>query len=109
MSEQKKENAKKMIEYVQKAWSVTPSLVLMTEDYVYALWPIDDERETWKEASFTFVDGELEVKEMPARRALMLLIEEIALALPSYKQLLIATDKDKLEEIIKKLKEYAGS
>ena len=105
MNAQKKENARKMLEYVQAAWNVTPSLILMTEDYAYALWPSDEEREQWKEASYTFADGELEVRELPAKKALMLLIEEIAIALPSYKSVLIATDKEKLEEIIKKLEE----
>ncbi|MHA1594891.1 MAG: hypothetical protein ACTSXJ_07150 [Candidatus Baldrarchaeia archaeon] len=105
MSEKKKENAKKMIEFVREAWNVTPSLILMTDDYVYALWPVDEQRETWKEASFTFSDGELEARELPAKRALMLLIEEIAIALPSFQNITIASDKEKLEEIIKKLEE----
>lgn len=104
----KKENAQKMLEFVEEAWKSSPSVVLMTDDYVYALWPSDEERKTWREASFVFEDGSLEVSEHPAHIALQLFIKEVSIALPNYKNVVIAAeDREKLNKILKRIEEIA--
>ena len=103
----KKENAQKMLEFIEDAWKSSPSIVLMTDDYVYALWPLDEERKTWKEVSFVFEDGSLEISEHPAHIALQLFIKEVSLALPNYKNVVIATeDREKLNKILKRIEEF---
>jgi len=103
---EKKENAQKMLEFIEEAWKSSPSIVLMTDDYVYALWPLDEERKTWKEVSFVFDDGSLEVSERPAHKALQLFIKEVSLALPNYKNVVIAAeDREKLNKILKRIEE----
>jgi len=102
----KKENAQKMLEFIEDAWKSSPSIVLMTDDYVYALWPLDEERKTWKEVSFVFEDGSLEISEHPAHVALQLFIKEVSLALPNYKNVVIAAeDREKLNKILKRIEE----
>ncbi|MEX2702240.1 MAG: hypothetical protein Q6368_004150 [Candidatus Baldrarchaeota archaeon] len=102
----KKENAQKMLEFIEDAWKSSPSIVLMTDDYVYALWPLDEERKTWKEVSFVFEDGSLEISEHPAHIALQLFIKEVSLALPNYKNVVIAAeDREKLNKILKRIEE----
>jgi len=103
----KKENAQKMLEFIEEAWKSSPSIVLMTDDYVYALWPLDEERKTWKEVSFVFEDGSLEISEHPAHIALQLFIKEVSLALPNYKNVVIAAeDREKLNRILKRIEEF---
>ncbi len=103
----KKENVQKMLEFIEDAWKSSPSIVLMTDDYVYALWPLDEERKTWKEASFVFEDGALEISEHPAHIALQLFIKEVSLALPNYKNVVIAAeDREKLNKILKRIEEF---
>ena len=103
----KKENAQKMLEFIEDAWKSSPSIVLMTDDYVYALWPLDEERKTWKEVSFVFEDGSLEISEHPAHIALQLFIKEVSLALPNYKNVVIAAeDREKLNRILKRIEEF---
>ncbi len=103
----KKENAQKMLEFIEEAWKSAPSIVLMTDDYVYALWPLDEERKTWKEVSFVFEDGSLEISEHPAHIALQLFIKEVSLALPNYKNVVIAAeDREKLNRILKRIEEF---
>jgi len=103
----KKENAQKMLEFIEDAWKSSPSIVLMTDDYVYALWPLDEERKTWKEVSFVFEDGSLEISEHPAHIALQLFIKEVSLALPNYKNVVIAAeDREKLNKILKRIEEF---
>jgi len=103
----KRENAQKMLEFVEEAWKSSPSIVLMTDDYVYALWPLDEERKTWKEVSFVFEDGSLEISEHPAHIALQLFIKEVSLALPNYKNVVIAAeDREKLNKILKRIEEF---
>lgn len=104
---EKKENAQKMLEFIEEAWKSSPSIVLMTDDYVYALWPLDEERKTWKEVSFVFEDGSLEISEHPAHIALQLFIKEVSLALPNYKNVVIAAeDREKLNGILKRIEEF---
>ncbi|MHA1582014.1 MAG: hypothetical protein ACTSYM_05940 [Candidatus Baldrarchaeia archaeon] len=103
----RKENAQKMLEFIEEAWKSSPSIVLMTDDYVYALWPLDEERKTWKEVSFVFEDGSLEISEHPAHIALQLFIKEVSLALPNYKNVVIAAeDRKKLNKILKRIEEF---
>ena len=103
----KKENAQKMLEFIEDAWKSSPSIVLMTDDYVYALWPLDEERKTWKEVSFVFEDGSLEISEHPAHIALQLFIKEVSLALPNYRNIVIAAeDREKLNRILKRIEEF---
>ncbi|MCD6164617.1 MAG: hypothetical protein J7J30_04205 [Candidatus Odinarchaeota archaeon] len=103
----KRENAQKMLEFIEEAWKSSPSIVLMTDDYVYALWPLDEERKTWKEVSFVFEDGSLEISEYPAHIALQLFIKEVSLALPNYKNVVIAAeDREKLNKILKRIEEF---
>ena len=102
----KRENALKMLEFVEEAWKSSPSIVLMTDDYAYALWPVDEEKKTWKEASLVFEDGSLDVSEHPAHIALQLFIKEVSIALPSYENVVIAAeDKERLNKIIERIKE----
>lgn len=61
-----------------------PSIVISTKDYIYCLIANDTELSSWKEASITFPDGSVEQKDIPAGKALMLLIEELVRGLPNY-------------------------
>ena len=61
-----------------------PAIVITTKDYIYCLIANDAELSSWKEASITFPDGSVEQKDIPAGKALMLLIEELIRGLPNY-------------------------
>ena len=74
-----------MIEILQGAMKPgVPSIVINTKDYIYCLIANDAELDSWKEASITFPDGTVEQKDIPAGKALMLLIEELLRGLPNY-------------------------
>ena len=77
----------KMIEILQSTTKPgVPAIVVNTKDYIYCLVANDAELNSWKEASFTFPDGGFEEKDIPAGKALMLLIEELLRGLPNYVQ-----------------------
>ena len=59
------------------------SIVVYTKDYIYSLRSVGGDLETWKEAVFEF-PGTLTEKDMPASKALALLIEELTQGLPGY-------------------------
>jgi hypothetical protein len=82
-----------------------PSIVINTKDYIYCLMATDAELKTWKEASMTLPDFSFEEKEIPAGKALMLLIEEITRSLPNYDSTLpVAKNEGEIGIIIEKLK-----
>jgi len=82
-----------------------PSIVITTTDYIYCLMANDEELTSWKEASLTLPDYSLEEKDIPAGKALMLLIEELTRSLPNYDSTLpIAKNEGEIGEIIEKLK-----
>ena len=96
----------KMIEILENATKPgLPSIVINTPDYIYCLIANDEEMTTWKEASLTLPDYSLEEKDIPAGKALMLLIEELTRSLPTYDSALpIAKNEGEIGEIIEKLK-----
>ena len=59
------------------------AIVIYTNDYIYSLRAIGGDLETWKEAVFEFPDS-LSEKDLPASKALALLIEELTQGLPGY-------------------------
>ncbi|MEM1722358.1 MAG: hypothetical protein QXK43_01155 [Candidatus Jordarchaeales archaeon] len=103
----KEENIKKMIEMLDKAWEVTPSIIIYTEDYVYTLFPIDDKKERWQEVSFTIPDGSIEIRELTTKDALIYLMEEITKGLPNYVKIPVVTELNELNEIKEKIKKMA--
>jgi hypothetical protein len=98
----KAENAKAFGALLAEAWENTPSFICGNNDYLYCLYPTDDSKEKWIEASITFPDGSLEKKEIDPVRAIALLIEELKV-LPTYGADSIAISKAKLDELASKL------
>ncbi len=82
-----------------------PSVVVHTKDYIYCLVANDPDLTTWKEASITFPDMTLEEKDIPAGKALMLLIEELLRGLPNYvENLPFAKNEGEIAALIEQLK-----
>ena len=82
-----------------------PSVVINTKDYIYCLIANDAELTSWKEASITFPDVSLEEKDIPAGKALMLLIEELTKGLPGYvDDLPIAKNEGEIGQAIERVK-----
>ncbi len=102
----KAQNAKEMAALMAKAWENTPSVIISTEDYLYALFPIDEKREKWTEASLTFPDLTLEKRELDTKLALEYLIEEITKGMPNYGQVPIVTSKGEFDQAVGRLKDY---
>ncbi len=98
----KAENAKTFGALLAQAWENTPSFICSNDDYIYCLFPSDDGKEKWLEASLTFPDGSLEKKEIDAVRAIALLVEELKV-LPTYGADSIVNSKDKLDRLASKL------
>ncbi|MHA1364513.1 MAG: hypothetical protein ACTSP1_18640 [Candidatus Freyarchaeota archaeon] len=100
----KSENIEKMLKIIENAWSNTPSIIISTSDYVYCLYPTDNSKETWVEASFTLQDASLEERTLSPKEALMYLLEEITHGLPGYVDLPIALELSDLEKVKEKVK-----
>lgn len=100
----KSENIEKMLKIIDNAWSNTPSIIISTSDYVYCLYPTDNSKETWVEASFTLQDASLEERTLSPKEALMYLLEEITHGLPGYVDLPIALELSDLEKVKEKVK-----
>ena len=98
----KAENAKTFGALLAKAWENTPSFICSNDDYIYCLFPTDDSKEKWFEASLTFPDGSLDQKEIDSVRAIALLVEELKV-LPTYGADTIVTSKDKLDRVASRL------
>ena len=100
----KEENANKTLEILEEAWKVK-SAILMTDDYLYMMYQIGEGK--WKEASFIFDDASLEVRDLDAEKALMLLIEEITTGLPGYDSYTTVLDNDTRETAKEKIQAAA--
>ena len=78
------------------------SVIIYTKDYIYCLVSQGD---AWKEAVFEF-PGSFSTKDIPADKALLLLIEELTKGLPGYfEQIPIVKDPgevNKIKEMIDK-------
>ncbi len=98
----KAENAKAIGALLAQAWENTPSFICSNDDYIYCLYPTNDSKEQWIEASITFPDGSLDKKEIPPNTAIALLIEELKV-LPTYGADTIVTSKAKLDAAAAKL------
>jgi hypothetical protein len=98
----KAENAKTFGALLAQAWENTPSFICSNDDYIYCLFPADDTKQKWVEASLTFPDGSLDKKEIDAPRATALLIEELKV-LPTYGADTIVNSKGKLDEAAARL------
>jgi len=96
------ENAKSFGMLLAKAWENTPSFICSNDDYIYCLFPSNDAKTTWVEASLTFPDGSLDQKEIDSVKAIALLVEELKL-LPTYGVNAIITTKAQLDETSKRL------
>jgi hypothetical protein len=98
----KAENAKTFGALLAQAWENTPSFICSNDDYIYCLFPADEKKEQWLEASLTFPDGSLEKKEIDAVKAIALLVEELKV-LPTYGADSMVTSKAKLDEVASRL------
>ena len=96
----------KMVEILTSATKPgIPAIVINTKDYIYCLIANDTELSSWKEASMTFPDGSLEEKDIPAGKALMLLIEELTKGLPGFvDNLPIAKNEGEIGQAIERVK-----
>ena len=95
-------NAKTFGALLAQAWEHTPSFICSNDDYIYCLFPVDDTKEKWVEASLTFPDGSLDQKEIGPTKAIALLVEELKL-LPTYGADAIVTSKGKLDQVASRL------
>ncbi len=93
----KAENAKAFGVLLAQAWENTPSFICSNDDYIYCLFPSDDSKTKWVEASLTFPDGSLDQKEIDSTKAIALLVEELKV-LPTYGVSTNVTTKAKLDE-----------
>ena len=98
----KAENAKTFGALLAQAWENQPSFICSNDDYIYCLYPSDDSKEKWLEASLTFPDGSLDQKEIDSTKALALLVEELKV-LPQYGAESIVTTKGKLDQVASRL------
>ena len=98
----KAENAKTFGALLAQSWENTPSFICSTDDYIYCLFPSDETKEKWLEASLTFPDGSIDQKEIDAVKAIALLVEELKV-LPTYGADSIVTSKDKLDQVASRL------
>jgi len=98
----KAENAKAFGVLLAEAWENTPSFICSNEDYIYCLYPADDTKAKWIEASLTFPDGSLDKKEIDPVKAIALLVEELKV-LPTYGADTIVTTKAQLDEVASRL------
>ncbi len=103
----KAENAKTFGALLAQAWENTPSFICSNDDYIYCLFPLDDTKEKWHEASLTFPDGSLDQKDIDPVRAIALLVEELKV-LPTYGADTIVTSKGKLDEVAGRLASLTG-
>ncbi len=101
----KAENAKTFGALLAQAWENTPSFICSNDDYIYCLFPADETKEKWFEASLTFPDGSLDQKEIDAVKAIALLVEELKV-LPTYGADSIVTSKDKLDRVASRLASF---
>jgi hypothetical protein len=101
----KKENATKALEILETAWK-TKSAILLTDDYVYMIFQTAPGK--WQEASLIFSDGSLEVHELDAEKALMLLIEEVTTGLPGYNSYTVVTDNETKTKAVERIKAVGG-
>jgi hypothetical protein len=99
---QKATNAKSFAALLGRAWECTPSFICSNDDYIYCLYPSDDKKQKWIEASITFPDGSLDKKEIDPVKAIALLIEELKV-LPDYGVDTVVTTKEKLDEAASRL------
>ena len=102
----KAENAKAFGMLLAQAWENTPSFICSNDDYIYCLFPSDDTRTKWVEASLTFPDGSLDKKEIDSSKAIALLVEELKV-LPTYGANTIVTTKAQLDEVSSRLASLA--
>ncbi|TFG27289.1 hypothetical protein EU527_18735 [Candidatus Thorarchaeota archaeon] len=98
----KAENAKAFGVLLAEAWEKTPSFICSNDDYIYCLFPTDDTKTKWIEASLTFPDGSLDKKEIDAVKAIALLVEELKV-IPTYGANSIVTTKAQLDEVAARL------
>lgn len=98
----KAENAKAFGVLLAEAWENTPSFICSNADYIYCLYPADDTKGKWVEASLTFPDGSLDKKEIDSVKAIALLVEELKV-LPTYGADTIVTTKAQLDEVAGRL------
>ncbi|UCE11271.1 MAG: hypothetical protein JSW61_04865 [Candidatus Thorarchaeota archaeon] len=98
----KAENAKAFGALLAQAWEHTPSFICGNDDYIYCLFPVDETKEKWIEASITFPDGSIDKKEIDPIKAIALLVEELKV-LPDYGADTIVTSKGKLDEAAARL------
>jgi hypothetical protein len=95
-------NAKDFGAMLAQAWECSPSFICSHEDYIYCLFPVDETKEKWVEASLTFPDGSLDKKEIDSAKAIALLVEELKV-LPTYGVSTIVTTKAQLDEVASRL------
>ncbi|MHA1299515.1 MAG: hypothetical protein ACTSO9_08790 [Candidatus Helarchaeota archaeon] len=75
----------------------TSSIVVYTKDYIYCL--LSKDTSTWTEAVFEFPES-FSKKEIPAEKALLLLIEELTKGLPGYfSELPVVKDPGEINKI----------
>jgi hypothetical protein len=98
----KAENAKVFGVLLAEAWEKTPSFICSNEDYIYCIYPSDDTKTKWVEASLTFPDGSLERYDIDSVKAIARLVEELKV-LPTYGVDTIVTTKAQLDEVAGRL------
>lgn len=101
----KEENIRKMLKYIDDAWSNTPSIIISTKDYIYCLFPTDStSKEKWVEVSFTLQDASLEERSLTSKEALIYLLEEITHGIPEYAEIPIILKIEDLDNLKEKIK-----
>lgn len=101
----KKANAEWMVKFLEAVWN-QKTISLHTKDYIYVLTKPDPAKSVWKEVSYTFLDGGLEVKDVDPEKALLLLIEEFQGGVSGYSEynIPLIKDADSLKKALDSLK-----
>ena len=102
----KKANAEWMIKFLEAVWN-QKTISFHTKDYLYVLTKPDPSQSVWKEVSFTFLDGGLELKDVDPEKALMLLIEEMQGGIGAYSEYNtpLVKDAEQLKKALDELRE----
>jgi len=90
--------------YLREALAKPTGIIIVTPDYVYALY--ETKSNAWRQIQFVFADNEGYIDEVDTKRALLYLMEEVSKSLIRYEkgQWKTIISEAELEELLDKIK-----